>query len=158
MADYEDSVKDIETLDWVPRVMKQDEVTSIVVHCDTSPTTLTEVFSALSDQDIPVMVAQLGAEQVNFVIDTRHEAAAAAALTKLGKHFELNEDCSILTISSDNMREASGIMYRIVRALEDAGARVNLIGDSYNSVSCLLSADGAERAYALLQKEFRHQD
>ncbi len=154
MSDASACVYDIDNLSEELTITIHKDVCSFQVKTETSTAALTRLFQVLADQNLSILVVQLGDEEVNFVIEGKYAEAARRALSTTALDWTSDEDCSILTIKAENMREASGIMYRILKALVDAKANISLIGDSYNSVSCLLSTEGAERAYAFLQEEF----
>jgi aspartokinase len=136
------------------QIVRRPGVTSIVVYTKTGSADLSEVFGALAESQISVMVMQLGEGCASFVVDSSLREPARVALERLGKEFRLSDNRTILSIRTNNMREASGIMYRIALALRRAEAKVDLIGDSYSSVSCLIDDSTVERAYQELCAEF----
>lgn len=136
------------------QIIRRPGVISIVVYTATGAVELAKVFGALAEREVSIMVMQLGEGYASFVVDSKLREQARIALEGLGKEFRLSDDRTIVSIRASNMREASGIMYRIARALKRAEAKVDLIGDSYNSVSCLIDDSTVEQTYQELCAEF----
>ena len=66
-------------------------------------------------------------------------------------------DLGLVSTYAGAMRDLSGVLARIYRAVVGVNVPVVQTGDAYNAVHCLVPGDSADKAAEALRREFRLQ-
>jgi aspartokinase len=112
------------------------------------------LFRALADEGIPIFLIHLHARSVTFAVEANMLPQAEACLSRL--HFEasIRHNLARVDVVASSMRDLTGVMVQIAEALQKAGARLYGVGDSHNSVQCLIDGAYVETAVAQLKRTF----
>lgn len=112
------------------------------------------LFRAVADAGIPLFLIKLHRTSVTFALAGPYVERAAAALRHAGYEVSTRRDLAMVTVVASSMREMSGIMVDIADALLEARARIYEVGDSHDTVQCLIEADRVEPAIEQLCNTF----
>lgn len=112
----------------------------------------------VADQSVPIFLIKLHRSAVTFALESSEVPQLEKCLTAEGYDFKVRHDLVLLTILASSMRDLTGVMVQIADALQRAGARLFGVGDSHNSVQCLIDGEHVEAAYAQLNEAFALED
>ncbi len=117
---------------------------------------MADLFSALADAGVSVYLLKLhpDANVVDFAVDTKDCDRAEQVLKRLNVQYRLLRDFHLVSLVAAAMRDLSGVVVRIMTALNNRGIEIHELADSYNSVSCLVSPSDLDRAVEALSEEF----
>lgn len=110
--------------------------------------------SAVAEAGVPVFLAKLHGNEISFAVDRDSLATVERALAGKGMTYRSRRDLAIVTVTTNTMRDLTGMMVRIADALQAAGARMYGVGDSHSSVQCLIDAQWVEPALRQLRAAF----
>src|SRR5262245_2348502 len=113
-----------------------------------------QVFRVLADADVPVFLIKMHRTAVTLAFSGSDLDRAQKALADAGLKAETRRDLALIAVRAASMREMHGVMVEIADAVYTAGARLYEIGDSHNSVQCLIQAERVPQAVEALQKTF----
>ncbi len=113
------------------------------------------IFERLAERGISVDMINVNAAGVFFVCDTENVDAVRAELSNLNLALRVRPNCAKLSIVGAGMRGTPGVMYRIVRAVTQAGVEIIHSTDSNITVSVLVPEDDTARAEQALHDFFR---
>jgi aspartate kinase len=114
-----------------------------------------KIFERLSERGISVDMINVNAAGVFFVCDSENIDAVRAELGNLNLALRVRPHCAKLSIVGAGMRGTPGVMYRIVRAITQAGVEIIHSTDSNITVSVLVPEDDTVRAEQALHDFFR---
>lgn len=117
-----------------------------------------KVFRALAADGIAIFLIKLHPTAVSFAIDRDRVAAVEACLKKAGLTWTARNDVAIVSVIASSMRDLTGVMVNIADALTTAGARLYGLGDSHNSVQCLIDGSRVGAALQQLKATFGLED
>jgi aspartate kinase len=117
-----------------------------------------QVFRSVADESIPIFLIKLHRSAVTFALESAHIPHLEACLRNRGYDFRVRRDLVLLTILASSMRDLTGVMVQIADALQVGGARLFGVGDSHNSVQCLIDGDHLDSAIAQLNEVFGLED
>jgi aspartate kinase len=112
------------------------------------------VLRTVADQSVPIFLIKLHRGAITFALESAHVPRLESCLGAEGYDFKVRHDLVLLTILASSMRDLTGVMVQIADALSQAGARLFGVGDSHNSVQCLIDGEHVESALAQLQEVF----
>jgi aspartate kinase len=113
-----------------------------------------QVFRVLADADVPVFLIKMHRTAVTLAFSGADLVDAEQSLARAGLKAETRRDLALIAVRATSMRDLHGVMVEIADAVYTAGARLYEIGDSHNSVQCLIQADRVPQAVAALQQTF----
>jgi aspartokinase len=116
---------------------------------------ISRVFRTLADSDIPVFLIKLHGSAVTFAVEARHVAIVESVLRGTALDCSSRDSLALVTVVATSMRDLTGVMVDIADSLQTAGARLYGVGDSHNTVQCLIDAEQLEQAVRELQRTFR---
>ena len=114
-----------------------------------------KIFERLAERGISVDMINVNAAGVFFVCDSENIDAVRAELGNLNLALRVRPHCTKLSIVGAGMRGTPGVMYRIVRAITQAGVEIIHSTDSNITVSVLIPEDDTVRAEQALHDFFR---
>jgi aspartate kinase len=114
-----------------------------------------KIFARLAERGISVDMINVNAAGVFFVCDSENIDAVRAELGNLNLALRVRPHCAKLSIVGAGMRGTPGVMYRIVRAITEAGVEIIHSTDSNITVSVLIPEDDTVRAEQALHDFFR---
>jgi len=120
----------------------------------TRTASIQKTFNVLAEAGIPLFLVKLHQTSVTFAVAGYDLPNAEKALSAADLKMKTRRDLAVVTIVAAAMREISGVMVAISDALYTAGARLYEMGDSHDSVQCLIEAERAEEAVAVLCRTF----
>lgn len=112
------------------------------------------VFKALAEAEAPVFLVKIHATAITLAFAGTDLALASKILTDAGFKATLRRDLALIAIRAASMRELPGIMSLIGDALFSASAKLMEIGDSHDSVLCLIEAESVAAAVEALCRQF----
>jgi len=119
---------------------------------------LARVFRALADASIPIFLIKLHHSAVSFAVEGARVPDVERCLRDLGLASASRRDLALLSIIASSMRDLTGVMVSIADALQEASTRLFGVGDSHNSVQCLIEGARVEPALAQLRLAFGLED
>src|SRR4051794_8601742 len=125
------------------------DVAHLVVYTGDDPgrtDRILQVFRFLADINVPVFLIKMHRTRLTMAMAGRDLARAHQALEPTEMRLSTRRDLALVAIRAASMRELHGVIIMIADALFEAGAQIFEIGDSHDSVQCLL--EGAKIADA----------
>lgn len=112
------------------------------------------VFRTLGDAGIPIFLIQLHSLAVSFTVSESVLPRVDECLRGIGLRCRSVRGLAIISVLAGSMRDLHGILVDIADSLQLAGARIHGMGDSHNSVQCLIPGDRADVAVSRLRDCF----
>jgi aspartate kinase len=112
-------------------------------------------FRKLAERGIPIFLIKLHSTAVSFAVAEGHVAGVESCLRDVARESRVRRDLALVTIIATSMRDLTGVMSSIADSLGRAGARLYGVGDSHNSVQCLVDGPHAEPSACELRRTFR---
>jgi aspartate kinase len=113
------------------------------------------VLARVAERGISIDMVNVNDAGVFFIVDDEHAEAVRPALADLNLALRMRPHCSKISVVGAGMRGTSGVMYRVVTAVSDAGVEIIHSTDSNITISILVPADQAHRAEQALHDAFR---
>lgn len=111
-------------------------------------------FRTLADESIPVFLIKLHRTAVSFAVEASHVPHVEQCLRDVAFECAARPNLALVTIVATSMRDLTGVMVRIADSLQRAGARLYGVGDSHNTVQCLVAGEHIEAAVRELERTF----
>lgn len=108
----------------------------------------------LADNDIPIFLIKLHRKSISFALASSHVPRAEHCLSELAGPWRMLPDLSLITLTATSMRDLNDVMVTIADSLRRAGARLYGIGDSHDTVQCLVESVHSEAAARELRISF----
>lgn len=118
----------------------------------------TAVFRAMADAGISLDMFTPVDGALVFSVASEDVTRAAAALERIGKPFTIEQPLAKVTLIGAGMHGVPGVMARVARYLDEAGATILQAADSHATISVLVPDEHAERAVRALHDGFRLGD
>ncbi|MBC5828943.1 MAG: aspartate kinase [Candidatus Eremiobacteraeota bacterium] len=113
------------------------------------------MFERLAQHQISIDLININAAGVFFVVASRHADTIRRLLADLNLAVRVRADCAKLSIVGAGMRGASGVIYRVVRALSDANVEIIHSTDSHITISMLVPQSEVSRAEQAVHECFQ---
>jgi aspartokinase len=113
-----------------------------------------QVFLALANRKVPIFLIKLHSRAVTFAVEEVRVPDVEQCLSSLALTCKVRRDLAQISIIASRMRDLTGIMVDIADSFQAAGARLYGVGDSHNSVQCLIDGSNAENAVGKLREAF----
>lgn len=113
-----------------------------------------QVLHSLADVNVPVFLIKLHRTHLTMALAGRDLQRAHEALDSTGLEVTARRDLALVAIRAASMRDLHGVIMMIADALYEAGAQILEVGDSHDSVQCLLEANKIADAVKLLMAKF----
>lgn len=113
-----------------------------------------QVFRFLADINVPVFLVKLHRTWLTMAMAGTDLQRAQQAIEPTGLHATIRRDLGLVAIRAASMRDLHGVIIMIADALFEAGAQILEIGDSHDSVQCLLEAERLPDALNSLRSKF----
>ncbi len=133
------------------------DVAHLVIHTgdDTGRTDrILQVFRFLAGINVPVFLIKMHRTRLAMAMAGRDLSRAQQVLESTGMQVEARRDLALIAIRAASMRDLHGVIMMIADALFEAGAQIYEIGDSHDSVQCLLELSKIPEAVACLRRMF----
>jgi aspartate kinase len=114
-----------------------------------------DVLARIAECGISIDMVNVNDAGVFFLVDDEHAEAIRPALADLNLALRMRPHCAKISIVGAGMRGTSGVIYRVVKAVSDAGIEIIHSTDSNITISILVSADRADAAEQALHDAFR---
>ena len=114
-----------------------------------------QVFKVLANGDLPVFLIKIHISAVTLAFAGTDLAEANRILDEAGFKVTPRRDLALIAIRAASMRELPGIMTQIGDSLYAASAKLFEIGDSHDSVLCLIEAERVPDAVKALCAQFK---
>jgi aspartokinase len=113
-----------------------------------------EVLRVLAGINVPVFLIKMHRTRVAMAMAGTDLERASRALEATGMQVATRRDLALVAIRAASMRDQHGVIIMIADALFEAGVQILEIGDSHDSVQCLLEAGKIADAVASLRSKF----
>jgi len=113
-----------------------------------------QVLSSLASVNVPVFLIKLHRTHVTMALAGRDLQRAHEVLETTGLEVTARRDLALVAIRAASMRDLHGVIMMIADALFEAGAQILEVGDSHDSVQCLLEANKIADAVKCLLSKF----
>ena len=114
-----------------------------------------DVLARVAERGISIDMVNVNDAGVFFIVDDEHADAVRPALADLNLALRMRPHCSKISVVGAGMRGTSGVMYRVVKAITDAGVEIIHSTDSNITISILVPAERADDAQQALHDAFR---
>lgn len=112
------------------------------------------IFHILSVESIPIFLIKLHRTAVTFAVSGSQAARAESSLSGVAETCKTRRGLALVSIVAASMRDLTGVMVSIADSLHLARTRLFAVGDSHNSVQCLIEGGHVEDAVAELKRKF----
>jgi len=129
-------------------------VAKITVHVADPGEAMGGVFRALADARVNVYLIKIGGDRIEFALDSPHLKGALAVMEAERLRYSLARECALVSLVAPSMRDLSGVLWRFMGTLREAGTEVLELSDAYNAVSCLMPERQLEAAVEALARTF----
>jgi aspartokinase len=113
-----------------------------------------QVFRSLANVNVPVFLIKLHRTHLTMALAGTDLQRAHDVLATTGLDVTARRDLALVAIRAASMRDLHGVIITIADALFEAGAQILEVGDSHDSVQCLLEADKIADAVKFLLAKF----
>jgi aspartate kinase len=113
------------------------------------------LFGRLAERDISIDMINVNNAGVFFIADMERVDAVRGELRDLNLAVRVKTHCRKLSIVGAGMRGTSGVMYRVVNALTQAGVEIIHSTDSNITISVLVAEDDGAQAEQALHDYFK---
>jgi aspartate kinase len=113
-----------------------------------------DVLARVAERGISIDMINVNDAGVFFICDDPSADAIRPALSDLNLALRMRPHCAKISIVGAGMRGTSGVMYRVVKTITDAGVEIIHSTDSNITISILVPADQAVMAEQALHDAF----
>ncbi|MBC7328615.1 ACT domain-containing protein [bacterium] len=114
-----------------------------------------EILKSLAEANVHFTIPKIHQNTLNFVLPQEELNIAIQELKEMGyEETRCLSGCSLVTVYAPDMRNLFGVMVQILEVMLKKGAEVLQVGDSYNSVSCLIKEEKLEEIIPSLGEVF----
>lgn len=114
-----------------------------------------KIFQRMAENDISIDMINVNNAGVFFVCDSDNVEAAKRELADLNVAVRVRPHCAKISVVGAGMRGTPGVMYRVVRAITEAGVEIIHSTDSNITISMLVPEEGATRAEQFVHDFFK---
>ncbi len=114
-----------------------------------------DVLGRVAERGISVDMTNVNDAGVFFIVDDEHADAVRPALADLNLALRMRPHCAKISVVGAGMRGTSGVIYRVVKAVTDAGVEIIHSTDSNITISILVPVDRADAAEQALHDAFQ---
>ncbi|MFN2461514.1 MAG: aspartate kinase [Candidatus Velthaea sp.] len=114
-----------------------------------------KIFERMAERGVSIDMINVNNAGVFFVCDSEDVDTVRAELANLNIALRVRPHCAKLSIVGAGMRGTPGVMYRVVRAVTEAGVEIIHSTDSNITISILVPEDDTARAEQALHNYFR---
>ncbi|HXF34307.1 MAG TPA: aspartate kinase [Candidatus Acidoferrales bacterium] len=114
-----------------------------------------KIFQRMAENDISIDMINVNNAGVFFVCDSDNVEAAKRELADLNVAVRVRAHCAKISVVGAGMRGTPGVMYRVVRAITEAGVEIIHSTDSNITISMLVPEEGATRAEQSIHDFFK---
>jgi len=94
----------------------------------------------LADAEVPIFLIKLHRTAVTFAVEHQFMERTEQCLSTIPGGYASRTDLVMITLVAASMRDLNDIAVNIADSLQRAGTRLLGIGDSHNTVQCLIEA------------------
>ncbi|MEA2687792.1 MAG: aspartate kinase [Candidatus Eremiobacteraeota bacterium] len=114
-----------------------------------------DVLARVAERGISIDMVNVNESGVFFIVDDEDADAIRPALADLNIALRMRPHCAKISVVGAGMRGTSGVIYRVVKAITDAGVEIIHSTDSNITISILVLTDQAQTAEQALHDAFR---
>ncbi|MDB5073582.1 MAG: hypothetical protein JWM87_4693 [Candidatus Eremiobacteraeota bacterium] len=114
-----------------------------------------DVLARVAERGISIDMVNVNESGVFFIVDDEHADAIRPALADLNIALRMRPHCAKISVVGAGMRGTSGVIFRVVKAITDAGVEIIHSTDSNITISILVLTDQAQTAEQALHDAFR---
>jgi aspartokinase len=115
---------------------------------------LQSIFQILADHQIPIFLIKLHRGAVTFAVEGARMHEVEDCLKGVAIDCSTRRNLAQISVVASSMRDLTGVMVSIADSLQRAGARLYGVGDSHNSVQCLVDGEHVRAALTELNDTF----
>jgi len=124
------------------------------VYVDAPRAAMREVFDAVAEAGLNVYLIKIHENWLSFAVSAEDTDAAIAVCEAMDFRCALARSCAIVSVVAPAMRDLSGVLWRIIACMREAGVDVLELADAYNAVSCLIHQEELQEALDALGRTF----
>jgi aspartate kinase len=113
------------------------------------------LFGRIAERDVSIDMININNAGIFFVCNSESVDAVRSQLIDLNLAVRVRPHCAKISVVGAGMRGASGVMYRVVQALVDAGIEIIQSTDSNITISVLVAEDEVVRAQQAIHDAFK---
>ncbi|MBA1333917.1 MAG: Aspartokinase [Firmicutes bacterium] len=132
-----------------------DRTQIVINHQNCSDSMQDGILEKLAEMGVSIDLINIFTDKKVFTIDEKDTERVKALLEKEQLQFEINSNCSKVTVIGSRIRGVPGVMARIYRTLSAKGIKVFQTADSYTTISVLIKTEDTEKAVMALHDEFK---
>ena len=114
-----------------------------------------ELFRRVAERDVSVDMININNAGIFFIFDSEKLEIVRSELAGLNMALRVRAHCAKISIVGAGMRGTSGVMYRVVQALSEAGIEIIHSTDSNITISVLVPEEDVARAEQSVHDYFR---
>lgn len=114
-----------------------------------------QLFRILADADIPVFLIKIHRDSTALAVSGNDLTRAHEVLEQENLKLTIRRELTLVIIRASSMREMYGTMTIIAEAIYKAGALLLAVGDSHDSVQCLIAAQYVDDVIRNLRDTFQ---
>jgi aspartate kinase len=114
-----------------------------------------EIFRRAAENDVSVDMINVNNAGIFFIVDSENLETIRRSFQGLNMALRVRSHCAKLSIVGAGMRGVSGVMYRVVQALSEAGVEIIHSTDSNITISVLVPEEDVARAEQAVHDYFR---
>ncbi len=114
-----------------------------------------ELFRRLAERDVSVDMINVNNAGIFFLVDSENLGMVREELAGLNVAIRVRPHCAKLSIVGAGMRGTSGVMYRVVAALQEGGIEIIHSTDSNITISVLVPEEDVARGEQAIHDYFR---
>jgi aspartate kinase len=114
-----------------------------------------DVLARVAERGISIDMVNVNDAGVFFIVDDEAADAVRPALADLNLALRMRPHCAKISVVGAGMRGTPGVIYRVVKAVTDAGAEIIHSTDSNITISILVPAAQSHAAEQALHDTFR---
>lgn len=113
-----------------------------------------KIYRAFGEGKISLFMIKLDKNALSFLINRKWLKKAKRIVGALNLPLQSQDHCAVVSVIASNIRNIPGVMSKIMQALRAAKIPVLQVGDSHDSVFCLIKEEFVCEAVSALRKEF----
>jgi aspartate kinase len=113
-----------------------------------------EIFYKIGEAKVNIDLINVFPEIKAFTVSEEQSAKVQCVLDELGLNYRMNKEVAKISVVGVGMHSISGVMARIVKALNEESIEILQSGDSNISISLLIKLEDLHRAVCVLHDNF----
>lgn len=113
-----------------------------------------KILNEMEDKKINIEMINFFVEDKGFAIDSLDVENVKEILNKYNVEYEINKNCSKVTLISSKITETPGVIAKIIRGLSNVGITLLQSSNSHTSLSCLVKEEDMIKTIHIIHNQF----